>query len=321
MRNIWIGLAAVSVSLMACNKQTYSLPETTEQFSQSLTYNNKVDLVVMVDNSSSMSTYQDRLAAQAGGMISALNSYGMDYQIVVVTTDMRSSGCGTGCGGKFVGSPKILTPATPNLASVLTARIKQGNGGSDLERGLQSIETALISETGFLRADALLAVLALSNEDDYSDFDTNHYLQYFNTLKPKFKGVTQAWLVNFIGVPSLSSNCTTALDGIYKEPGLRWIDLANQSGGLNQPICDTTLGQAVNNIRQRIVEVLTEFALGRKPLVDTIVVKVNGNLIPQSTTNGWEYIADGYRVRLHGSAIPGSASDKISIDFKPAEAM
>lgn len=318
MHKLSIGMMlALGLLLLACNKQTYSLPETSEEFSQSIKYNNKVDIVLMVDNSSSMSTYQDRLASQAGSMITALNSYGMDYRLVVVTTDMR----GGGNGGVFVGSPKVLTPATPNLSNVLTARIKQGNGGSDLERGLQSLETALKAETNFLREDALLAVLALSNEDDYSDFDINHYVQFFDTLKPKFKGVTQAWLVNFIGVPSLSSNCTTALDGIYKEPGLRWIELANVSGGLNQPICDTTLALAVNNIRQRIVEVLTEYVLERKPLVDTIVVKINGVMIPQSTTNGWEYIPEGHRIRLHGNVVPTSSSDKITVDFKPAEAM
>jgi len=317
MRKIILGIMMASSALVGCNKQTYSLPETTEEFSQNVTYNNKVDVVLMVDNSSSMSTYQDRLATQAGGMITALNNYGMDYRLVVVTSDMR----GGGNGGIFVGSPKILTPTTANLSTVLSARIKQGNSGSDLERGLQSLETALTSETNFLRSDALLAVLVLSNEDDYSDFDVNHYTQFFDTLKPKFKGVTQAWLLNFIGVPSLSSNCTTALDGIYKEPGLRWIELANVSGGLNQPICDTTLGLAVNNIRQRIVEVLTEFALGRKPVLESIVVKINGKVIAQSLIDGWEYIADGNRLRLHGSAVPGSAADKISIDFKPAEAM
>lgn len=316
MRNIFLGLLMLSASLMACNKQTYSLPETSQEFSSSITYNNKVDLVLMVDNSTSMSTYQNRLAAQAGGMINALNAYGMDYRIVVVTTDMRAEGN----GGKFVGSPKVLTKETPSLSSVLTSRIQQGNDGSTLERGLQSIETALNKETGFLRDDALLAVLTLSNEDDYSEFDVNHYKQYFDHLKPKFNGVTQAWLVNFIGVPSLNSNCTTALDGIYKEPGLRWIELANASGGLNQPICDTTLDLAVKNIRQRIVEVLTEFALGRKPVLGSIVVKINGKLIPESATDGWEYLEDGHRIRFHGTAIPGSATDKISIDFKPAEA-
>jgi hypothetical protein len=316
MRNLLLGLCLVSTTLGACSKQSYSLPETTEEHSQSITYNNKVDIIVMVDNSSSMSTYQDRLATQASAMISALNTYGMDYQIVVVTTDAAGTS-----GSKFVGSPKILTRASTNLNSVLTARIKQGNGGSDLERGLQSIEQALAAETGFIRSDALLAILALSNEDDYSAFDVNHYLQFLNNLKPKFNGVTQAWLMNFIGVPSLSSNCTTALDGIYKEPGLRWIELANASGGLVSPICETSLGQAVSNIRQRIVEVLTEFPLSRKPLVETIVVKVNGNLIPQNNDNGWEYIEEGYRIRLHGTAVPASSSDKISIDFKPAEAM
>lgn len=314
-----VALVASTALTAGCNKQKYSLPSETQTFEQSVQYNNKVDVLLMVDNSSSMDTYQNKLADQVPGMLAALNGLGMDYQIVVVTTDMRSGGN----GGHFVGSPKILTAGTPNLASVLTSRVRQGNDGSTLERGLQSIESALDSETGFLRGDAMLAVIALSNEDDYSAGTATYYKDYFDKLKPQFmgfNGATQAWLVNFIGVPNLQSSCSTALDGTYKEPGLKWIDLANASGGLIQPICDTSLAQAVDNIRQRIVQVLTDFHIGRKPKVETIVVKINGQIVPQSTTDGWEYIADGEIIRFHGSAVPG-ANASISIDFDPAEAM
>ncbi len=302
--------------MSACSKSQYSLPDSSQQFGQSVKYNNKVDVVLLVDNSSSMDTYQNKLAQQAPGMIQALNSFGMDYQLVVVTTDMRAGGN----GGSYVGNPQILVPGTQNLSNILTARIKQGTGGSDQERGLESIEAALNNQPSFLRSDALLAVIALSNEDDHSPDNSNHFISYLDQLKPKFNGFTQAWIVNFIGVPNLQSSCSTALDGIYKEPGLKWISLAEYSGGLVQPICDTTLAEAVSNIRKRIVEVLTEFSLGREPVLGTIVVKINGVTIPESNENGWEYIAEGNRVRLHGSVIPTSAADIISIDFKPATA-
>lgn len=308
-----IGMLLLTVG---CAKNSYTLPDDTAVFDQSVKYNNKVDIVLMVDNSSSMDTYQNKLAAQAPGMLSALNQFGMDYQIVVVTTDMRPGGN----GGIFVGSPKILNRQSTSVENALTNRIKQGTGGSDLERGLSSIETALSKETGFLRSDALLAIMILSNEDDHSTESAEHYIQFLDALKPKFNGVSQAWLLNFIGVPNLQSSCSTALDGIYKEPGLQFIKMAEYSSGLVQAICDTTLADAVTNIKKRIVEVLSEFALGRKPVVESIKVKVNGNEIPQSNDNGWEYIPDGYRIKLHGSAVPGSASDKISIDFTPAEA-
>lgn len=314
-----ISLLAAAALAVACNKQSFSLPPESQVFEQTVQYNNKVDVLLMVDNSSSMDTYQGKMSDQAGGMIDALNSLGMDYRIVVVTTDMR----GGGNGGVFVGNPKVLTASTPNLAATLKARIRQGNGGSDLERGLQSIETALNSEKDFLRSDALLAVIALSNEDDYSSGTASYFKQYFDQLKPQFTGFggqTQAWLVNFIGVPNLQSSCSTALDGIYKEPGQKWIELAQLSGGLVQPICDTTLAAAMENIRKRIVQVLTDFHIGRKPKVETIVVKINGQVIPQSKVNGWEYIETGHIIRFHGTAVPG-ADARISIDFDPFEAI
>lgn len=307
-----------------CSKQQYSLPDESVDFGQSVTYNNKVDVVIMVDNSSSMSQYQNKFANEVPAMLNSLNALGMDYRIVVVTSDMRSGGS----GGRFVGSPRVLKKGDSNLSSTLASRVLQGQSGSDLERGLESIRSVLSPTylngegAGFLREDALLAMIAISNEDDYSSGSVDSYADFFETLKPKFKGTTQAWLVNFIGVPNLTSSCTTAPTpgGEFREPGSRWIELADASGGRVEAICDSTLANAVDNVRKRIVEVLTDFHLGRKPKVETIVVKVNGVVVPQSSTNGWEYIEQGYIVRFHGSAVPG-ADDRISVDFSPAEAL
>lgn len=314
----------IGVLSSGCSKQQYSLPDESIDFGQSVTYNNKVDVVIMVDNSSSMIQYQNKFANEVPGMLNSLNALGMDYRIVVVTSDMRSGGS----GGQFVGSPRVLKKGDSNLSGVLSARVKQGQSGSDLERGLQSIVSVLSPDylandgVGFFREDALLAIIAVSNEDDYSSGSVADYAEFLEELKPKFKGTTQAWLVNFIGVPNLESSCTTAPTpgGEFREPGSRWIELAGLSGGRVEAICDSTLANAVDNVRKRIVQVLTDFHLGRKPKVETIKVRVNGVEVPKSNVNGWDYIAEGYIVRFYGSAVPG-ADDKISVDFTPAEAL
>lgn len=308
-------------SVIACGKQEFGVPEQTLDFAQTVTYNNKVDILLMVDNSSSMTQYQNKFSDEVPAMINSLDRLGMDYNFVVVTSDMRTGGS----GGRFIGSPRVLKKGTSNLISNLQSRVRQGQTGSDLERGLHSIMDVLSPSylsgegAGFLREDAVLAMISLSNEDDYSSVSVSSAIAFLDQLKPKFKGTTQAWVVNFIGVPNLASSCSTSLDGAYKEPGLRWIELAQNSGGIVQAICDTSLATAVDNVRKRIVQVLTDYYLGRRPKIETILVRKNGVTVPRSNTNGWDFIPEGNIVRFYGDAIP-AADDQISVDFSPAEA-
>lgn len=320
MKKLIVALLAIS-SLVACGKHDFAVPEQSLEFASTVTYNNKVDVVLVVDNSSSMTQYQSKFSDQVPAMVSSLDRLGMDYNFVVITSDMRSGGS----GGMFVGSPKVLTKNTPNLINLLKSRVLQGQTGSDLERGLQSLQQVLSPNyltgegVGFLRGDALLAVISLSNEDDYSSGSVASIKQYFDSLKPKFKGTTQAWIVNFIGVPNLQSSCSTVLGGEYKEPGLRWIELANYTGGTVQAICDSSLSTAVDNVRKRIVETLTDYHLGRNPKIETIVVHKNGQVVPRSNIDGWDYIPEIQAVRFYGNAVP-AADDRISVDFSPADA-
>lgn len=327
MRKVFFSF--IVLSLMACSKQNYSMAPQSEQFDSSVSYNNKVDVVMMVDNSSSMTTYQNRLIDQTQGMIDVLNNLGMDYHIVVVTSDLSGS---KPTGGKFVAKnnePAILTNATVNLKDLLKQKIAQGSVGSDLEEGLESIKKSLSLTNpllnDFLRPEALLSVVALTNEDDYSRGSADDYIHFFNELKPDFPkagnfGGGKAWMMNFIGVNSVNSKCSTSLGGDYKETGKKWISLVEASQGRNESICESSLAMAVSNIQQRIVQVLTDFKLDRKPKKSSIVVKINNQLIPESLENGWEYIESGSDmiIRFHGSAIP-VASAKISVAFDPAE--
>jgi hypothetical protein len=322
--------AILALGLAACSNQNFSLPTQDNNYLQTPVFNNKVDIVFMADDSSSMAVFQRGLSAQMNAMVSTLNSMGMDYHIAVTTSSV-----GTGfTGGKFVGSPKYLTNTTANIASLLTSRLLVGQSGSDLEQGLSSLKTALSptnlsgENAGFLRSDALLAIIVLSNEDDYSAGSVQSYADFFNSLKQPFANGARSWVFNFLGITALSSGCTTQEGpfGAYIEPGLRYMDLVNATEGITESICTTNWGQVVSNVKVRINQLLTDFYLNRKPKVETIKVTVSGVSVAAGSANGWTYeekIENGvtyYFIRFHGSAVP-SLYDSIGIKFDPFSAI
>jgi hypothetical protein len=305
-----LSLCAAMGLLAACSKPSFGLPQTSDNFSSSVAYNNKVDILWIVDDSKSMLQHQQRLSTQIPVLVNNLNSLKMDYHMAVVTTSMYGL---TNTGGKFVGTPKYVTKATPNLVNVLAERMIVGQAGNDNERGLDSMMTALSPTyingegAGFLREDALLVIVALSDEDDKSAPSVSTFTSFLDKLKTPWIDGSRSWMFNFIGVLEDSSACRTFND--YSQPGDVYMEMVKKTKGVQESICSSNLGVAVTNIRARIVQILTDFKLK----------SINGVIIPRSSTNGWDYIAATNSVRFYGSAVP-AADVSISVDFKPAEA-
>ena len=84
-------LAVVCVlNLLSCSNRatSFALPSEQGGFSGQLFYNNKVDILFVVDNSKSMLQYQQRLSARMQDMVTTLNDLKMDYQVAVTTSTM-----------------------------------------------------------------------------------------------------------------------------------------------------------------------------------------------------------------------------------------
>lgn len=309
------------LSLIGCTQgYEFNLGSATDNFEQNVQYNNKVDIVWVIDNSSSMLQHQTRLIQQVPLLVSKLNSLKMDYHMAVVSTSMGGANPN---GGQFIGTPKFLTSKTSDLQNLLSSKFNLGQNGSNNERGMESLEAALSSSylngagAGFFRSDALLAVIALTDEDDKSGESATYYDNFFTSIKPDFETGDKGWLFNFIGVLDLSPACRTFND--YSEPGLLFMDLADRSGGKKESICASDLSAAVSNIHARIVSIVTEYKLNRLPVVSSIKVFVNGQLIPEDSVNGWTYFADKNVIRFNGTSVP-PADAKIRVDFAAAEA-
>lgn len=317
-----ITLLAVSYCILTACSQGYQfgLQENSQSFDQSVTYNNQVDLVFVVDNSSSMSQKQLKLSQTIPPLIDGLLTLKMDFHIAVISTSMGGS---LANGGQFLGTPAILTNATPNLKTVLQQRILQGESGSNREAGLESLEKAFSAPhitTGrgkdFLRDGSLLSVIVLSDDDDKSVNDYSHYADFLTSIKPPFDDGTSAWLFNFVGVLNLGGDCNS-LNQNNIGVGTAYINLALTSGGVTQSICSADLSKAISNIKARVIEVLTDYKLNRIPNVSTIQVLINGLPVPKNNENGWEYVSSGNLIRFHGSYVP-SADAKVVVNFTPA---
>ena len=196
-----------------------------------LKYRTKVDVLFLIDDSTSMEAMAQELRnrfPQFFGVFSELarNSFYADLHLGVVTSDLGAGrgdtpGCapgGGGRGGKFqaigksaapscqrpigadyvqyvfapIGDGPSNLPPGQSLLQTFTCMASVGSSGCGFEQVLESAYQALKNPpAGFLRDDAVLAVVFLTNEDDCSaPFDSDLFDEsqsatygYFNSYR------------------------------------------------------------------------------------------------------------------------------------------
>jgi len=207
---------------------------------------NKMDIIFVVDDSGSMAEEQNNLATNFPQFANVLSTFVtadgemLDYRVAVTTTgrDMDYSidfGGQTlpqhesGDNGAFRNNcgvnKRYLEGADANMSSTLACRANVGTGGPSYEMPLLMSKWALAermmdnTNTGFMRDDALLAIVYITDEDD-SSTDTNNWTIGINggdptpTWQPTdqvlfldaLKGNRSKWAA---GVIAGDGNCTS----------------------------------------------------------------------------------------------------------------
>lgn len=328
MRTGWQQFILVTcVLLSGCNGNVnFSVPISSEEFRQSVAYNNKVDLLFVIDDSDSMKKVQTKLLNSITPLTASLSQMKLDYRIASTTTSMASW---VPTAGRLIGEPKFITLDTPDFQARLTERMIFGAQASTMEKGLAAVKSVLSPsyQSGegqhFLRSDALLVILYISNENDQSDEldlagtdKTKVYSSFLDQLKPTWSNGQRSWIFNYIGIISQGEPCTSGDFTGFKEVGTYQIEMAQKSNGRIESICQPTFASAISNIKARMFEYLTDYKLSQVPDVNSIRVYVNQQLIPMDTTTGWSYISELNVVRFHGSSVP-KADDDIRVEFLP----
>jgi hypothetical protein len=315
------GLLSLIFILGCSNDVEFKVKETSQNFAQDVKYNKTVDILFIIDNGMSMEVVQKQLNEQIPYLFDSLVELNMDIHIATTSTTMKNTFPNR---GKLIGDPKYISTDSPNFLEEVKKKIFIGQDGATIEEGLYSMETVL-SESyrstegkGFLREGSFLNIIVLSNEDDASPKPWTHYADFLNKLRPDHEDGTKAWTLNFFGVTSMQDNCLSN-DWGDKFPGYKLMEMADYSGGVKGSLCGLDLFKSVSSIKARIIQILTDYKLDKKPRVDTIRVYVAGNEVLKDDVNGWSYIADKNLVRFNGKSVP-KAEEGIRVDFLPEEA-
>ncbi|QDK37334.1 VWA domain-containing protein [Bdellovibrio sp. NC01] len=337
--------ASALAMLAGCAKGggSYSTLADTASFTQEAVYiPKKIDILWVIDNSGSMATSQTNLANNFQSFISRFNQYSYDFHMSVVTTDgwekefftsdkaKIRDGNGTTHSGVFV-----MDKNTSNLSSVFATNAKVGINGNGDERAFESLYQSLGNEPynvslGFRRADAFLAVIIVSDEDDFSNNTTSLHEDYnYSGLFPiskytdfldSYTGGTangRNYSVSTISVQDAAcrSQLMAGDPNAAQKISQRYNAMADATGGVRSSLC-SDFGTSLQLISDKIIQLSSAFKLSREPIPESIVVTVDGASVPNNATNGWTYDAATMIITFHGSAVP-SANSSVKINFDP----
>lgn len=264
----------------------------------------RADILWVIDDSGSMKNQRATLGGNFDRFLTELEAVQTDYQIGVTSTNSSDQ-------GKLLGNTKIITNTTPNKRDLFIANTTFPDSRARWEQGLKMMETALSAtnlagpNAGFLRPDAALAVIAVSDEDDSSFGEPAYYARFLKSVK----GRGNENLVSFSAIGGTTPNgCYPPGEQIYwgglAEPAFRYSAVANKTGGVVGSICDSSFENTLIRIAQAINTLRRIFPLSLKPDPATLSVQVNGATIPRDVVNGWTYKDQTQSIAFLGNYVP-----------------
>ncbi|MBI3184460.1 MAG: choice-of-anchor D domain-containing protein [Myxococcales bacterium] len=283
----------------------------------------KADILLTVDSSCSMQDKQTSLGNNFASFLQYANSANVDYHIGVTTTDddppIVFNGMvvkGDGEHGRLLGdsnNPKVLTPATPDLSNKFRAKVNVGTNGSGAEKGLdcslKAVTPPLVTSdnAGFLRFDANLAIVVVTDALDQSVSPVSYYFNRFMNIK----GFNKANMFTFNVIAPFASaapgGCT--YDDSAPDDG-RYLQMVTQTNGVKAEICDSNWSQKLQDLGKIAFGFRTVFFLNSTPDLSggkTIEVKVDGQVVPptQSGSTVWSYDPVTNAVKFEPTKTPG----------------
>lgn len=147
----------------------------------------QMDVLFVIDDSGSMSTYQKNLSNNIDALIGNLVKY--DVHAAVVTTDMSNK-------GRFVNG--VLTSQNPLFLNQLRKDILQGTNGNANEELFTPVIAALTpplslnENKDFLRDNANLVVVFLTDAEDQSQMGADEFVARLKSIKANTTGTVSA---------------------------------------------------------------------------------------------------------------------------------
>lgn len=288
----------------------------------------EVDILLVVDNSCSMEPYQQKLSQNFDNFLTFFVEGDVDYQIGVTTTTVVKPTPYGGCtqtdidaipdAGTLVQNT-VINSSTSDASNVFSSLVNVGVCGNGSEMGLEAGLLALEgSGSSLIRPDAYLSVIFISDEQDTSPAPVADYINTMRAIKDSdARDVfnSSALVVNDIADCSLEQvNSGAAV-------GSRYIDVADQTGGVIGNICGEDFASIVTELSLSSSRLNDIFFLSESPDVPSMILGINEEEIPcDSQEYIWFYEEFGEGadaqpiIRFDRSTLPPPSS-KITVQY------
>lgn len=309
MRWLWVAVLGLGCG----NENTFSARTGSDTWLQAA--NDRVDILFVVDESSSMQEEQAILAQGFVSFAGQLEASGTDFHLGVLSTTFEYDDPQR---GRLEGTPPYLTRDTEGYVAAFAQRAQVGTDGSDKEKGLEAAAYALSPvanlglNEGFVRPEARLLVVYVSDEEDCSDagaligtdqdrcYTRDDLLVPIATYIDDLRAMKQeASDVQAAAIIGLDASCPSAY------PSDRYRQVVELLGGSLGDICDGDWSTLLADLGLTATGVLTSFQLGDAAVVDSLEVYVDDVLAPPGD---WSYDPATWYLSFAPDAIPPRGS-------------
>lgn len=310
----------------------------------------KVDALFVIDNSNSMGidnsysmsgTPQDAILFNLPTFFPYFENEGVNYHIGVVTTDMDNSLQQGQLQGQY-GFSYLATDTQSKITAqglldgdgnplttqeIFASMLNVGTVGAQEEKGLEATDYAINNyqntgeaNAGFIRSDADLNVIVVSDEDDFSEENAQqHVIGEFTAINEA--GDKKAYFHSIVGVTA--GECTWI-------SGTRYIAVSEVLSSQVASICNDDWDTMLSNMAFTTAGLSREFYLSKNPIVDTIQVGVydenpDGSgqydllyspTVGTSSYDPVEYLSDTNSLRFTDSSFIPPAYSEVWVDYE-----
>ncbi len=278
--------------LGACHDYGFQEVRYTQTFVQE-SLNTRADVLFVVDDSQSMAEEQALLRDNFGAFVEVVEGTRADFQAGVITTDVEADGAGL-----LRGEP--ITTDTEEMGAAFLEQLDVGYYGSRDERGFEAVSMALDGRNpAFIRQDARLNLVFVSDEDDHSSGAIDAYLDAWRDLSGSGELVVHAIVGN---MPAGCASGVTAAD-----PGERYLSAAILTDGHRDSICADDYSAILQRIGLDLSNLNDTFFLEALPQPSSLEVFVEDVRIPEREQHGWQYDGARNAIVFDGWAVPRPA--------------
>lgn len=290
--------------------------------------NTKVDILFVVDNSPSMVTEQNRLALGFDGFMNVMTDFSFNYQIAFTTTDM--SGTGPTQDGKLLqitGTNSYVLrwedeAQRSSHIDLFKATVRRSEVGSGDERGIYAaIKAFQRREHNFIRSDADLALIIVSDEDERSRGRKNlsdrlqsgrDYPDDLINKVNQIKNSDTAFTAHAIIIKEEDQECLDAQSrqGADATPyeGKVYAELARETNGEIGSVCETDYTKQLAQISRTLINETSSVNMKCVPDITPSEGRDVQVVLPQAYIDaGGEATVEGHQILFNPALLQGTS--------------